>query len=131
MLKCYGCTVVSAPSAPTIVGTIGAKTVFLTWTQTSQDVVNNYTLSYRSVDSCPTATSGAAVIIAGSVRQYNLTSLEEAIEYEITLAATNCEGSVLSIRRYTTKATREPYQRPLYSVQSQLSEYGTEGCLDN
>ena len=65
--------------------------ISLTWSQSSEDIVDSYTISYSRMAGCASAPSDSE-IITGSTTSYNLSSLQEAIEYVITIKAKNTAG---------------------------------------
>ena len=83
------CITVVAPSAPTsLMGTPRTMSMTLTWSQSSLDVVDSYTISYTVMAGCTSALSGSRTI-SGSATSFILSSLEEATEYMITIMAKN------------------------------------------
>lgn len=64
--------------------------MFLTWSQSDQDVVDSYTISYMGLAGCSNLSGSKG--INGSLRNYNVTDLEEAMEYTITIRAVNIQG---------------------------------------
>ena len=102
---------VVAPSAPTnLMGSVEARSVLLTWSQSSLDVVETYTISYARVTGCISAQPYSELVsISGSRRSYYLLSfLEENSLYEINITSVNTVGSSLaSTYQGFTIATRE------------------------
>ena len=83
---------VVVPSAPTsLMGTPRTRSIFLTLSQSSLDVVDSYTISYTGMTGCVSAPSGS-MTITGSPTSFILPSLEEATEYVITIKAKNTAG---------------------------------------
>ena len=81
-----------APSAPTsLMGTLLTTSISPTWSQSSDDIVDSYTISYSRVAGCACAQSDSKIIM-GSTTSYSLSSLQEAIEYVITIKAKNTAG---------------------------------------
>ena len=62
--------------------------VFLSWTQSYNDVVNNYIVNFTRIQGCGSVPT-KIWIISGHLRNYNFTGLEEAIKYRISISATN------------------------------------------
>ncbi len=69
---------------------VSSTKVVLTWASHSPVIVNFYTISYRRVGSCTEPPSGTA---STSMTTIMISSLEENIEYEFTLTATNNGGT--------------------------------------
>ena len=63
-----------------------ATSVFLSWTQSNNDVVNNYFVNFTVIEGCSSAPT-KIWIISGHLRNYNFTGLEEAIKYRISISA--------------------------------------------
>ena len=83
---------VVAPSAPTsLMGTPRTMSMSLTWSQSSLDVVDSYTISYTGMAGCASTLSGSRTI-SGSATSFILPFLEEATEYMITIMAKNTAG---------------------------------------
>ena len=83
---------VIAPSAPTsLMGTPQTRSISLTWSQSSDDIVDSYTISYSVMTGCASAPS-VSRNITGSATSSILPSLEEATEYVITIKAKNIAG---------------------------------------
>ena len=83
---------VGTPSAPTrLMGTPLTTSILLTWSQSSLDVVDSYTISYTGMSGCASASSSSLTPME-SPTSYNLSSLEEATEYVITIQAKNTAG---------------------------------------
>ena len=69
-----------------------ATSVFLSWTQSNNDVVNNYIVNFTRIEGCGTAPI-KIFNISGQLRNYNFTGLEETIKYRILISATNMHMS--------------------------------------
>ena len=81
-----------APSAPTsLMGTPRTRSISLTLSQSSLDVVDSYTISYTGMAGCVSAPSGS-MTITGSPTSFILPSLEEATVYVRTIMAMNTAG---------------------------------------
>ncbi len=65
---------------------VSSTRVVLAWASPSPVIVNIYTISYRRVGSCTEAPSGTN---STSITTIMISGLEENIEYEFTLTATN------------------------------------------
>ena len=90
-------------TSPSIVmATPRATSVQLTWSQSSMDVVDSYTISYMRTAGCPDAPSGSRTFISGSVRSYDLTGLEEDITYDITITSINTANQMSTTTSVTT-----------------------------
>ena len=97
------------PSAFVImVKALGTVFIHLSWTQSEQDIVENYLISFRGVSDCNTALSGIQNISC-LFQEYNLTGLEENITYEVTVMAVNDAGSTASSITVTTQSASEFY----------------------
>ena len=72
-------------------GTPLSTSISLTWSQSSDDIVDSYTISYSRMAGCATAPSDSRTIM-GSTTSYSLSSLQEATEYVITMRAKNTAG---------------------------------------
>ena len=77
------------------------KSVTLTWSQSSFDVVNNYLISYRRIAGCTNALSGSHMI-SGSLRMYTVIGLEDNITYEINVTAMSTGNSSSVLINATT-----------------------------
>ena len=87
---------VNLPSAPTNFqsSTVTATFIILTWSQPAGEVVDSYDISRSFITpSCPGQEGMASVSMNGSVRQYNLSGLQENSVYTITITARNGAGS--------------------------------------
>ena len=83
---------VVVPSAPTsLIGISLTTSILLTWSQSSLDVVDSYTISYTGMSGCASASSSSLTLME-SPTSYILSSLEEATEYVITIKAKNIAG---------------------------------------
>ena len=83
---------VVTPSAPTsLMGTPLTTSISLTWSQSYDDIVDSYTISYSRMAGCASAPSDSRNI-TGSTTSYSLSSLEEATVYVITIKAKNTAG---------------------------------------
>ena len=83
---------VGTSSAPTrLMGTPLTTSISLTWSQSSDDVVDSYTISYSRMAGCASAPSDSRTITR-STTSYLLPFLEEATEYVITIKAKNTAG---------------------------------------
>ena len=86
----------------------GGVSVRLTWSQSSVGMVDSYVIFYTRRQGCSMAPSGNATY-TGSDTKFTLTGLQEAIGYEISVAAVN--NGLLSERSdsaaITTLATGE------------------------
>ena len=81
-----------APSPPIILmGTPRTRSISLTLSQSSLDVVDSYTISYSVMAGCVSAPSDS-MTITGSPTSFILPSLEEATVYVITIKAKNTAG---------------------------------------
>ena len=88
----YVYIIVVVPSAPTsLMGTPLTRSMSLTWSQSSLDVVDSYTTSYTGMGGCGSTPSGSRTV-TGSATSYILFSLQEATEYVITIKAKNTAG---------------------------------------
>ena len=65
-----------------------ATSVFLSWTQSINDVVNNYTVIFTRIGGCTSAPT-KIFNISGQLRNYTFTGLEEDIKYMIVISAVN------------------------------------------
>ncbi len=72
------------------VTSVSSTEVVLTWASPSPVIINMYTISYRRVVGCTEAPSGTA---STSMTSITISGLEENIEYEFTLTATNNGGT--------------------------------------
>ena len=90
-----------------IMATPRATSVLLTWSQSSRDVVDSYTISYMRRAGCPDAPSGSRTSINGSARNYDLTGLEEDITYDITITAINTANQMSTTTSVTTLTAGE------------------------
>ncbi len=105
-----GCDSVVIPSSP-LISTLQATStsITLTWTQTTGDVVDSYTISYYfTVIGCDGVSGSVGnnniMGIDGSTRMYTLSGLEEYTEFTITLTAVNGAGSASVSRVARTEA---------------------------
>ena len=92
-----------------VMATPQATSVLLTWSQSSTDVVDSYTISYMRTAGCSGAPSGSRTSISGSVRSYDLTDLEEHITYDITITAINTATQMSTTTPVTTLTAGERY----------------------
>ncbi len=69
---------------------VSSTEVVLTWVSPYPVVINMYTISYRRVGGCTATPSGTA---STSMTSITISVLEENIEYEFTLTATNNVGT--------------------------------------
>ena len=65
-----------------------ATSVFLSWAQSINDVVNNYTVIFTRIKGCGSAPT-EIFNISGQLRNYTFTGLEEDIKYMIVISAVN------------------------------------------
>ena len=86
----------------------GGVSVRLTWTQSGSSVVDSYDIYYSKIDGCSSAPLGSASY-TGSETEFTLTGLQEAVGYEISIAAVNHAGFSQRSDPYrgTTLATGE------------------------
>ena len=95
-----GCDTVVIPSSPQIsTPQTSSTSITITWTQTTGDVVDSYTISYSFMvigcDGVSGSTGNNNIMgIDGSARMYTLSGLEEYTEFMITLTAVNGAGSI-------------------------------------
>ena len=68
---------------------VSSTEVVLTWASPSPVIINMYTINYRRVGGCTETPSGTA---STSINAIIISGLEENIEYEFTLTATNNGG---------------------------------------
>ncbi len=94
-----GCDTVVIPSSP-LISTLqtSSTSITITWTQTTGDVVDSYTISYSFMVIGCGGVSGSTgtnniMGIDGSTRMYTLSGVEEYTEFTITLTAVNGAGS--------------------------------------
>ncbi len=64
--------------------------ITLTWTSSSTDFVNTYTVSYTGVQGCLAAPS---VSVTSTTTTTTITGLQENIRYQFRLTATNSAGN--------------------------------------
>ncbi len=85
------CTDVS-PSMPTNFrhSSVSSTEVVLTWASPSPVIINMYTINYTKVGGCTEAPSGTD---STAMTAITISGLEENIEYEFTLTATNNVGT--------------------------------------
>ena len=69
--------------------------VFLAWSQPSRDVVDSYEIEFEAVGDCIGAPANNAVRRTNGT-QYNLSGLEENLQYKITLSSHNSARSSAS-----------------------------------
>ncbi len=69
---------------------VSSTEVVLTWASPSPVIINMYTISYRRVGGCTEATPGTD---STPMTTITISGLEENIEYEFTLTATNNRGT--------------------------------------
>ena len=69
-----------------------ATSVFLSWAQSINDVVNNYTVIFTRIEGCGSAPT-EIFNISGQLRNYTFTGLEEDIKYMIVVSAVNINMS--------------------------------------
>ncbi len=74
----------------------------LTWTSPPTDVVNMYTISYRRISGCSAAPSGSTTT---TMKTITISGLEENIQYEFTITATNNAGTSLPAMYTVTTAS--------------------------
>ena len=87
--------------------TLQTTSVLLSWSQSAQDVVDNYTITYRNIEGCTENLSGIRTI-NGSLKTIHLTDLEESIMYEIIVEASNEVGnSSTSVQTRTLPAGKQ------------------------
>ena len=89
------------PSAPTNFQstTVAAIFIILTWSQPAGEVVDYYVISYfYQTPSCPGEEGMSDVLMNGSVRQYNLSGLQENSVYTINITARNGAGSSAHVK---------------------------------
>ena len=95
------------------------KTVFLSWTQSDQDIVNYYNITYKIISGCASAPGTRKV--SGLLRSYNLTGLEEYITYGITVSAANIRGlNTSSEIQVTTSAAGKLHYLIHYMIHIQI-----------
>ena len=96
------------PSIPTLrTSDIQPTSVVLTWTQSSQEVVEHYEIKYWRTNFCSAAPSGNRTV-DGHLRNFILNGLEENIAYRITIRAVNSlYHSDYSTADITTQITSE------------------------
>ncbi len=105
-----GCDSVQIPSSP-LISTLQttSTSITITWTQTTGDVVDSYTISYSfrviGCDGGSGSTGNKDIMgIDGATRMYTLSGLEEFTEFTITLTAVNEAGSTSVSRVVRTRA---------------------------
>ena len=86
----------------------GTVFIHLNWTQSEQDIVENYLISFRSVRGCGYAQPGTRNI-SGLFQEYSLTGLEENITYKVTVMAVNDVATTTSTITATTQSASEFY----------------------
>ena len=94
------------PTSPIVVIQDWSTTfVAVNWTQPSTDIVDSYTIIASVFNGCSNI-ADHKYNINGSLRVYNLTSLEEFTNYSISLTASNHRGSSSNTTVYQqTEAT--------------------------
>ena len=91
-----------------MVKALGTVFIHLNWTQSEQDFVENYLISFRRVRGCGNVQPGTRNI-SGHFQEYNLTGLEENITYEVTVMAMNGVATTTSTNTATTQSASEFY----------------------
>ena len=82
---------VVAPSSPTsLIGTPWTRSVSLTWSQSSLDVVDSYIISYTGIAGSDDLSGSRTV--SGSTTSYILCFLDETTEYVKTIKSKNTVG---------------------------------------
>ncbi len=64
--------------------------VTLTWTSPPTDVVSMYIINYRRIGGCSAAPSGSSTT---TMKTITVSGLEEMVQYEFTITATNNAGT--------------------------------------
>ena len=78
---------VGTPSAPTrLMGTPLTTSISLTWSQSSDDIMDSYTISYSVMEVCGKAQSDSKNV-TGSPTSYIMSFLDETREYMIIIKA--------------------------------------------
>ena len=83
------------PSTPSSFqsSSIGPTFITLTWSQAPGEVVDNYDIIYSfAINNCPVSGDNVAVSVSGSLRQHNLTGLQEDSVHTIRITARNGAG---------------------------------------
>ncbi len=84
------------PDAPSdiMVTMVTATSITITWTQSSDILIDRYEVSYMyTIKKCSASPGQGMNTLSGSARSYNLMSLNEDSTYNITVTAINDEGS--------------------------------------
>ena len=116
---------VNFPSAPTDFQStaLGSTFVMLTWTQ-AQEVVDSYYIQYSfCTNHCPLVGGQDIVILAGgTLREFNLTGLQEDSVYEIQIMARNAAGDNSSdvINITTSTAGKQVAEKDVSYITSAL-----------
>ncbi len=90
------------PSVPTSFthSSVQSTQVTLTWTSLATDIVTRYTISYRRIGGCSSTISESSTATRTTITIF---CLEENIQYEFTITATNSAGT--SLPAMTTATT--------------------------
>ena len=77
-----------------------ATTISLSWTSAGS-IINNYTVVWekQTTEECPNK-DGASFVITDGSTSYTITGLEEYSSYDITVTASNIDGSTISDPMY-------------------------------
>ena len=108
------CIVARIPTRPVVVIKEWSTTfIAVSWTQSSTDIVDSYTIFASVINGCSNITDHE-YNIHGSLREYNLTSLEVFTNYSISVMAGNHRGSSSYFTIYqktesTSKSARITY----------------------
>ncbi len=84
--------------------TVESTQITLTWTSSSTDFVNTYTVSYTRILGCSAAPPGSETTNKTSL---TITGLQENIRYQFRLTATNSAGTSTpeAVYEYTMPST--------------------------
>ena len=96
---------VLAPTAPVIMTPkLQTDSILITWSQATEDIVQNYEISYAYDGPCPNVTVSASVTLDSTTTSYNImvSDLEEFSTYTITVTAINPAGTTNATRTATT-----------------------------
>ena len=85
---------VPVPSAPTITMAVSQSptSINVSWTQSEGEVVDSYEVSFSFQRSCDEFNHTNTTTVAGTIRQYTLTGLQEFSNYTVTVVAENGAG---------------------------------------
>ena len=84
--------------------TLQTDSILITWSQATEDIVQNYEISYAYDGPCPNVTVSASVTLDSTTTSYNImvSDLEEFSTYTITVTAINPAGTTNATRTATT-----------------------------